>query len=107
MQNTLIHATNLRCAPNSSATRLNNLGPPPIGQPWLDISSMSATDKTISDHDGVELADHDEARTQAVIAAGEALRDTGRRFWNTGEWQMVVTDITGAMVCTLKFSATT
>ena len=57
------------------------------------------------DEEGVEFADDDEARTQAVIAAGEALRDTGRKFWNHAEWQMVVTDLTGARVCTLKFTA--
>ena len=59
------------------------------------------------DHDGIELTSDDEARTQAVIASGEALRDAGNRFWNSGEWEMLVTDITGATICTLKFSGTT
>ena len=52
----------------------------------------------VPDEDGVDLSDDDDARTQAVIAAGEALRDTGRTFWKHPE---------SATVCTLKFSATT
>jgi hypothetical protein len=57
------------------------------------------------DRDGTELRDADEAREQAVTAAGEALKDTGRSFWNSGEWVMHVVDETGETVCRLRFSA--
>ena len=56
------------------------------------------------DEDGVELSGPDEAKGQAVIFAGEALRDKDGAFWNSGEWRMVVVDEAGATVCTLAFS---
>ena len=59
------------------------------------------------DADGVEFPNDDAARAEAVVAMGEALRDLDGRFWNAGEWQLVVQDITGATVCTLKVSTTT
>ena len=57
------------------------------------------------DEDGVEFASPDEARAEAVVAAGEALKDTGRRFWGHPEWLMVVQDESGEVVCRLRFSA--
>ena len=60
--------------------------------------------QSLPDQDGVELSSADEARTQAVVAAGEALRDTDGRFWNRGEWSMHVVDEKGETVCRLRFS---
>lgn len=57
------------------------------------------------DHDGVELFSLDEARTQAVVASGEALKDLSGLFWKSGAWRMWVTDESGATVCTLTFAA--
>ena len=37
--------------------------------------------KDIPDHDGVELSGPEEARSQAVSATGEALKDLGGEFW--------------------------
>src|SRR4051812_10958592 len=52
------------------------------------------------DHDGTELPGINEAREAVVVAAGEEIRDFGRRFWDGGqEWQMNVTDESGATVC--------
>jgi hypothetical protein len=50
------------------------------------------------DEDGIEMPDADKACAQAVVAAGEALRDQGRKFWNSGDWLMEVIDETGAPV---------
>jgi hypothetical protein len=55
------------------------------------------------DRDGIELPGPEEARAQAVVASAEAIKDLGRRFWNSGDWQMTVTDETGATVCVLRF----
>jgi hypothetical protein len=41
------------------------------------------------DNDGTELAGPDEARVQAVVTAGELLKDVGGRFWNSPEWAPV------------------
>jgi hypothetical protein len=57
------------------------------------------------DEEGHELEGLDEAREQAVIAAGEAIRDLGKRFWAGEEWHMDVTDESGVSVCSLTFSS--
>ena len=59
----------------------------------------------VPDDDGVELSGAEEARAQAVLAAGEALRDTAQRFWRHPEWSMHVVDESGETVCRLRFSA--
>ncbi len=57
------------------------------------------------DEEGVELPSLDEVRGQTVVAAGEALKDLGGKFWNGEDWRMWVTDETGATACTLRFKA--
>jgi hypothetical protein len=57
------------------------------------------------DREGVELPGLDEARMQAITTAGEIIRQHPDVIWNAGEWQMDVTDETGAPVFTLRFSA--
>jgi hypothetical protein len=57
------------------------------------------------DRDGVELPGPGEARVQAVVAAGEALKDLDGEFWDGTDWRMWVTDESGATGCKLTFSA--
>ena len=59
--------------------------------------------RDIPDNEGIELPGPKEARDQAVIACGEALKDLGREFWKSEEWTMTVTDEAGETVCTLNF----
>jgi hypothetical protein len=55
------------------------------------------------DEEGVELPGPEEARAEAVVATGEALRDLGGAFWAGGEeWRMTVTDWRGSPVCVLR-----
>ena len=56
------------------------------------------------DSEGVEMADPHEARVQAVIACGEAIKELDGAFWKQGEWQMRVVDESGAPVCALTLS---
>jgi hypothetical protein len=58
----------------------------------------------LPDEDGIILAGADEARAQAIIAAGEALKDLGPKFWSHPDGQMHVTDEQGATVCDLRLS---
>jgi hypothetical protein len=62
-------------------------------------------DVDIIDNEGTELSGSDEARAEAVVAAGEMLRDVGGRFWNSRDWRLWVTDDAGQTVCALRFSA--
>ena len=58
------------------------------------------------DREGTELPGPDEARQEAIIFAGEMLRDPDGAFWDGGDWSMRVVDEAGATVCTLRFSGT-
>ena len=59
----------------------------------------------IPDREGTLLADPDEARSQAIVTAGEMLKGLGPRSWGGSEWRMRVTDESGTTICTLRFSA--
>lgn len=61
--------------------------------------------KNIVDTEGTELAGLDEARAQAIMTAGEMLKDYGATFWGGEQWQMNVLDEAGVTVCRLNFSA--
>jgi hypothetical protein len=57
------------------------------------------------DEEGSELDNADSARSEAVVLAGELLRDLGGRFWQGEEWRLHVTDEGGETVCALRFMA--
>lgn len=59
----------------------------------------------ILDHEGVALAGIAEARSQAVVAAGEMLKEWEGEFWKGEDWRMWVTDETGGALFALRFSA--
>jgi hypothetical protein len=61
--------------------------------------------KDLPDTHGIELADREAAHREAVVAAGDMLKETGREFLRDDVWEMHVTDETGKTVCRLKFSA--
>jgi hypothetical protein len=61
--------------------------------------------KDLPDDDGVELPGRDEAHRQAIVTAGEMLKESGRQFLAGDVWEMHVVDDHGATVCRLKFSA--
>ena len=61
--------------------------------------------KDLPDNRGVDLADRDTAHREAIVTAGEMLKETGRKFLRGDVWEMHVTDEAGATVCRLRFSA--
>jgi hypothetical protein len=62
--------------------------------------------KFLVDTQGTDLPDLAAARNEAIVAAGEILRDAGRSAWNGAEWQMHVTDSNKKTVLKLTFTAT-
>jgi hypothetical protein len=56
------------------------------------------------DTEGVELPGPAEARAEAVVATGEALKDLEGAFWQAAgvEWRMTVTDWQGNSVCVIS-----
>jgi hypothetical protein len=59
----------------------------------------------IIDNDGTAFPGPDEARSEAVVAAGEMLKDIGGKFWKSPDWRLWVTDEAGQTICALRFSA--
>jgi hypothetical protein len=57
--------------------------------------------------EGVDLKGPKEARSEAVIHAGEMLKDIDGQFWDKPEWRMHVTDEQGATVCILTIKGIT
>ena len=56
---------------------------------------------------GTVLPGPEQARSAAVIHAGEMLRDIDGQFWGAPEWRMRVTDEQGATVCILSIKGAT
>ena len=59
----------------------------------------------LQDHEGLELPDLRAVRSEAIMAAGEILRDVHGALGEE-EWVMEVTRESGQLVLTLRFSAT-
>ena len=57
------------------------------------------------DEEGTELADVATARAQAIMTAGQILKDLGQQLWNGDTWTMTVVDELGAQVCQISFTA--
>ena len=57
------------------------------------------------DQDGTELPDIYTAQNEAIRLSGEILREEGGKFWNGTEWKLEVTDVSGAVLFVLRFSA--
>jgi hypothetical protein len=61
--------------------------------------------KDLPDDRGTQLPDRDAAHLDAIISAGEMLRESRRKFLPDDVWQMHASDEGGSTVCRLKFSA--
>ena len=66
---------------------------------------ISNTGQTTIDDEGMELAGPDEARTHAIVSAGESLKEYGSKFWSGPELRIWVTDEAATIICTLRISA--
>lgn len=54
---------------------------------------------------GTECSSAEEVKSQAVKAAGEALRDQALAVWSTGRWYMFVADEQNMTRLKLEFTA--
>jgi len=62
--------------------------------------------KDLVDHEGTELRDEAEAKSDAVSLAGRSIADLGDAFWSGGEqWLLEVCDESGTVLFALKFAA--
>ena len=54
----------------------------------------------------VDLENLDAARREALRTACLSINEKPEKFWETGEWQMIVTDDRGLVLFTLHMTAT-
>jgi hypothetical protein len=54
---------------------------------------------------GTECATPEDVKNQAIIAAGEMLKDQGLGIWKTGRWDMFVADEQNKTHLKLSFTA--
>lgn len=57
------------------------------------------------DEEGVDLADLDAARQEAVRHAGQQLKENPRSLWDGNEWILEVADSRGHVLFSLMFRA--
>nr|WP_156677835.1 hypothetical protein [Sphingomonas profundi] len=55
----------------------------------------------MSDPEGIDLANEQEARFMAVRYAGEVLQSNPETLWNAGQWRVEVTDDGGSLLFTV------
>ena len=60
----------------------------------------------IPDPNGTEVETLEQAKAQAVVFAGELIRDSGAKFWQGEDWLIEVADESGLTLFTLMFMAT-
>jgi hypothetical protein len=60
-----------------------------------------------ADGEGTVLEGLEQARSAAVILAGEMLKDADGTFWDEPEWRLHVLDEEGATVCRVSVRGTT
>ncbi len=61
--------------------------------------------KAIIDHEGVILADKDQAKREAIKTASGILADDGMAFWQGKAWTMTVTGEDNITIFSLRFQA--
>lgn len=59
---------------------------------------------TAGDADGMDLADIDAARIEAVRLSGELLKEAAGTFWESCSWELQVSDETERVIFALVFS---
>ena len=60
--------------------------------------------RDIPDAEGTVLPDPAEARSEALVTAGEILRDVGMKGWTGTEWRLRVEDEAGQKLFTVRLS---
>ena len=59
----------------------------------------------MQDDEGFEFASIHEAKCQAVMYAGSLLRDSVETFWDSGDFELTVTDDRGLILFTMRLVA--
>lgn len=61
----------------------------------------SADGERVPDIEGIELADEEQARAEAIRLAGQVLAHSPAELWKSGHWRVEVTDEDDALLFTI------
>lgn len=70
--------------------------------PRYFIHTNHPTERNIQDDEGLEFASIHDAKCQAVVYAGELLRDVAEHFWDDADFELTVTDDKGLILFSMR-----
>ena len=74
--------------------------------PRFFIHTNNPTERGVQDDEGFDFPSIHEAKCQAVVYAGEMLRDVAEHFWDTADFELTVTDDKGLILFTMRVLGT-
>ena len=70
------------------------------------IHTNNPIERNVQDDEGIEFSNIHEAKCQAVVYAGQLLRDVAEKFWDDADFEMTVTDESGLILFTMRVIGT-
>ena len=74
--------------------------------PRFFIHTNNPVERGVQDDQGHEFSTIHEAKCQAVVYAGEMLRDAAEKFWDTADFELTVTDEKGLILFSMRVLGT-
>lgn len=74
--------------------------------PRFFVHSNHPTEGGLQDDEGIEFDSIHDAKCQAVAYAGRLLADSAEHFWDTADFELIVTDEKGLILFTMRVVGT-
>ena len=74
--------------------------------PRFYFHSNIPAERGVQDDEGLEFASIHDAKCQAVMYAGQLLKDVAEDFWNDSDFELTVTDENGLILFTMRVVGT-
>jgi hypothetical protein len=74
--------------------------------PRFFIHTNHPAEQSLQDDEGMEFSSIHEAKSQAVVYAGQLLRDVAEHFWDTADFELTVADDNGLILFTMRVIGT-
>ena len=74
--------------------------------PRFFIHSNHPSERNVQDDEGIEFESIHDAKCQAVAYAGHLLADSAEQFWDTADFELLVTDENGLILFTMRVVGT-
>ncbi len=74
--------------------------------PRFFFHTNNPAERTVQDDEGMEFPSVHEAKCQAVVYAGQLLRDVAEKFWDNADFELTVTNDHGLILFTMRVVGT-